>query len=188
MRAIEKLAGELGPEKLLVLQYHYRDSYSTTATEAKVKEYQIRGFPSVFFNGGNLVSGGSDKSYGMYLEVIKKELEKPSPTTIVVTAGTANNEPAITFKVTNISHADLQAVALKVVFYEDIGTNEHHYVVRDILQPLAIDLLPAGNTRVFNITSSTSRQAIKGVVFLQDVAQEVYQAAGFVLSTQNSEP
>ena len=130
----------------------------------------------MFFDGGNSVVGGSDKSYNQYSTVVTAELAKRSPATIggVITF---TSGISIDATVTNASSNDISGVKLMAVIYEDIGTSEHHYVVRDILQPIAIANLSPQNPQKFSLKSSlSSTSGLKAVLYLQTQSGEIIQS------------
>ena len=173
------MASELGPGKLLVLQYHSGDKYATPETEAKVGEYKVKGFPTMFFNGGNSVVGGGSGNYGQYSAVVNRELTKQSSVSIVGVMTSRSGTISLDVTITNISDSAVTSVKLMAVVYEDIGTEEHHYVVRDILPPSGIASLPPGETQKFSLSSDfrDSLSSLRAVLFLQSPAGQVLQSA-----------
>jgi hypothetical protein len=85
----------------------------------------------------------------------------------------------ISAAVQNIASAAMTDAKLKVVLYEDLGTDEHHYVVRDILPPVTISGLQSGATQNFTLSSSYSGTTgnLNAVVFVQTPSGEILQAA-----------
>ena len=162
----------------MVLQYHYNDTYATSATEAKSVEYGVRGFPTMFFNGGNLLIGGSNASYNKQTTVIEEELAKTPPVAIVATLNLSGGI-TVAATLTNTSNTAISNVELFVVLYEDLGTDEHYYTARDILVPLTIASLAPGATQQFTLNSNyTGGTAnIHAVVYLKASNGEILQAA-----------
>jgi len=173
------LASELGPGKLLVLQYHSGDKYATSETEAKVKEYNVKGFPTIFFNGGNAVLGGGSGNYAQYSDVVNRELTKQSSVSITGVTTLSGSIMSLDVTITNISGSAITNVKLMAVLYSDYGTEEHHYVVRDILLPSNIATLSAGETQKFNLTSDWPGgvSGLKAVIFLQSSSGQILQSA-----------
>ena len=169
----------MGPGKLLVLQYHAGDEYATPETEAKVQEYKVRGFPSIFFNGGNSVVGGGSSNYDQYSNVVNRELAKQSSVSIAGVMTSSGGTLSLDVTITNISDSPITGVKLMAVIYEDIGTEEHHYVVRDILPPSEIASLSAGETQTFSLSSDSldNLPSLRAVLFLQSSSGEVLQSA-----------
>jgi hypothetical protein len=160
------------------LQYHSGDKYATPATEAKVTEYGVRGFPSMYFNGGNLVAGGSNASYSQQTAVIDRELAK-APTVSIGGSLKLTGGITVAANVTNTGTAVISNAKLMMVLYEDLGTDEHHYVVRDILTPTAVASLAPGATQQFSVKSSYAGSTAKlnAVVYLRASNGEILQAA-----------
>lgn len=173
------MASELGPGKLLVLQYHSGDKYATPETEAKVKEYNVKGFPTIFFNGGNSVVGGGSGNYAQYSTVVNSELTKQSSVSIVGAMTLSGGTLSLNVTVTNISGSAITNVKLMAVLYSDYGTEEHHYVVRDILPPSNIASLSAGETQKFSLSSDfrDSLSSLRAVLFVQSSSGQILQSA-----------
>lgn len=85
----------------------------------------------------------------------------------------------MTVAVTNTGAAALSGLKLYVVLYEDLGTAEHHYTVRDVLPPVAIGGLGSGAGQQFSVKSSYggSQTNLQAVVFIKSASGEVLQAA-----------
>ncbi len=66
-----------------------------------------------------------------------------------------------------------------MVLYEDQGTGEHHYTVRDIVTPLNIASLAAGASQDLSAKSSYTGSTTKlsAVVYVKASNGEILQAA-----------
>ena len=170
----------MGSTQLLVLQYHSGDTYATKATEARIADYGNRGFPTIFFDGANpIIGAGSETSaYAAQTAAITKELAK-APTAAITAGMTVSGGIKVTAIITNTSSAAINIAQLRVVLYEDIGTSEHHYAVRDILTPLAVASLAPGASQQFTVPStySGSTANLNAVVFMQASNGDILQAA-----------
>jgi hypothetical protein len=170
----------LGPTKLLVLQYHSGDKYATPKTEAKVTEYKVDGFPTIFFNGGNSTVGGGSSSgcYDRYKPIVNTETAKISPVNLTGTMTVNGSSITINSTVINTGTSSITNAKLMAVLVEDIGTAEHHYVVRDILTPSAINSLAPGAQQTFNpnITYSGTTTNLKAVLFVQSSSGTILQS------------
>ena len=178
MRAIEKHASELGPDKLLVLQYHLGDTYSNSKTEDKAVEYGVVYPPTLLFNGGHLLIGSTEGSYVKQSTVIEQELAKV-PSLAMVAASELSTSAAIDVTMTNTGTLAILNSTLFFVLYEDLGTDEYHYTVREIIDPQAIPSLEAGVTKQVSVTSSYAGNMtnIYVVVYLKGSNGEILQAA-----------
>jgi hypothetical protein len=161
-----------------VLQYHSGDKYATAATEAKVVEYGVRGFPSMYFNGKNLVSGGSTGSYAQQTAVIDRELAK-TPSVAIGASMSLSGGITVNITVSNTSTAVVTTVKLYVILYEDLGIDEHHYTVRDIVTPLTLPSLAPGASQDLSAKSSYtgSTTTLNAVVYVKASNGEILQAA-----------
>jgi hypothetical protein len=161
-----------------VLQYHSGDDYATSKTEAKVDEYKVEGFPSMFFNGGNLVKGGGEGSYNKYSTIVSQELKKTCPASMAGGMTFSGNAISLKAAATNISNSSITDAKMIAVVYEDLGTDEHHYVVRDIRTLSKIATLAPGATQQFTLSSSLSGSLSKmrAVFILQSSSGQVLQS------------
>jgi hypothetical protein len=132
----------------------------------------------MFFNGGSPLIGGSNASYNKQTTVIENELAKIPSVAIVATLNLSGGITVVA-TLTNTSNTAISNVELFVVLYEDLGTDEHHYTVRDVLEPLTIASLAPGATQQFSINSSYAGGTanIHAVVYLKASNDEVLQAA-----------
>ncbi|KTB48111.1 hypothetical protein [Dehalogenimonas alkenigignens] len=163
-----------------MLQYHSGDKYATPATEAKAAEYGVRGFPSIYFDGGNPVIGaGSELSaYNAQTSKIAAALAKPPAVALSATVSFSGGI-TVTAAATNTGSSTVSGLKLYVVIYEDLGTAEHHYTVRDVLSPVAIVSLASGAVQQFSVKSSYggSQSNLQAVVFIKSASGEVLQVA-----------
>jgi len=178
-QAIEQLARALGPERLLVLQYHSGDKSATPETEARVQEYRVRAFPTIFFNGTQTVVGSASvsSSYQRYGAVINKELAKEPPLTIEAVMTASATGISLSIEVENTGNDSITRAELIAVVYEDTGTAEHHYIVRDMLRS-AISSIASGEKQAFSLSANfpggTSK--LKAVAFVQLPSHQVLQS------------
>jgi len=86
---------------------------------------------------------------------------------------------SVTVKITNTGASVVANAKLYVVLYEDLGTDEHHYTVRDILTPLTLGSLAPGATQQLSASSTYSGSTAKlnAVVYLKSSTGEILQAA-----------
>ena len=137
----------------------------------------------MFFNGGNSVAGGWSGCYDKYSAVVNTELAKVSPINITGTMTISGSSINLSSTVSNTGGSAIDNVKLMAVLFEDIGTAEHHYVVRDILRPTIISSLAQGTQQQFNLVSDYRGDSVnlKAVLFLRSSSGQILQA---VLVTQ----
>jgi hypothetical protein len=174
LQAIEKLAGNIDPGKLIVLEYHIRDQYATGETMAWFMNFANQGTPSVYFNGENPVLGGGDTSplYSMYLSRVNAELTINSTVSMTGTLSPADNQ--VKLILTNKSSSAINGAQLVGVAYTDLGTTEHHFVVRDITTSKMN--LAAGGTGQYSVSLEVPGSI---VVFLKDASGSILQSLAF---------
>ncbi len=63
-----------------IIEYHGGDSYETPESDARIDFYNVSGYPTAYFDGGNQVVGGSatQSMYATYLPVYEQQIAKPS--------------------------------------------------------------------------------------------------------------
>jgi thiol-disulfide isomerase/thioredoxin len=178
-QAIEKLAKELGPEKLLVLEYHSGDKSATPETEARAVEYRIRAYPTIIFNGSRSVVGSASmsNSYQRYVAVINTELAKAPPVTVKATMTASGTQVSLDINVGNSGISGITDAELIAVVYEDTGTEEHHYIVRDMLRSSISSIAP-DEQQTFNLSADFPGgiSRLKAVAFVQLPSHLVLQS------------
>ncbi len=132
----------------------------------------------MFFNGGNSVVGGGTGIYSLYSAVVRKELTKQSSVRITGIMTPSGGTISLNVTITNISDSQITNVKLMAVVYEDLGTDEHRYVVRDILPPSEIVSLSPEETQEFSFGSDFpgSLSRLRAVLFLQSPSGQVLQS------------
>jgi hypothetical protein len=169
LQALEQLASELGPGKLLLLEYHNSDMYSTVATQAAFLAYGVTGTPTVFIDGNIRVPGGSkvvQDNYNMYRSKINPESAQPSPAAIVATKSFSSTTIQISVQLTNISTQPLSGIQLSGVTYTDLGKSQYRAIVNDISSPITANLAP-GETQNFQLTLARPASVVQTVVLLK---------------------
>jgi hypothetical protein len=127
----------------------------------------------MFFNGGNMITGGSDESYNQYSKVISTESAKKSQVNI---SGTFEAN-SVNASVTNLGSGEIKNVKLMAVTFENLGTSEHRYTVREILTPNSIAILQSRVAQKFSFKPGSTGSNIKIVLFLQSASGEILQSA-----------
>lgn len=123
--------------------------------------------------------GGGSRNYDQYSDVVNSELAKQSSVSIAGVMTSSGGTLSLDVTITNIGDSPITGVKLMAVIYEDLGTEEHHYVVRDILPPSEIASLPAEETQKLSLISDflDSLPSLGAVLFLQSSSGEVLQSA-----------
>ncbi len=127
--------------------------------------------------GSNAVVGGSTGTQNQYDRLIQAELAKPWT---VELSGTASAGAGISTEVavTNLGSTALSNTTLNAVIYEDMGAEQHHFVVQDILAPVNIASLAPQVAQQFkfksDLTGNLSAKAV--VIFLKAQSGEILQA------------
>lgn len=132
----------------------------------------------MYFNGGNVIMGGGNSSYDQQTVVINRELAKTPPVAIISSMN-ASGSIVVSATITNTSSSTITDAKLYVVIYEDLGTDEHHFTVRDTATPITVANLPSGASQQFSVNSgyTGSKANLKAVVYLKASTGEILQAA-----------
>jgi hypothetical protein len=150
LQTIEALASNTG---IILLEYHTTDSFGTNETKDMYAGYSLFGTPSVVFNGasGNQALLGP-KSYDVYLGRVN--LLKEQLSTLAIEAVVTRTAPlSASVKLYNLDTDSLDGARVYGVVYQDLGTPENHYVVRDIT-PVQVFNLPSFKGASFDIEST----------------------------------
>jgi len=149
--AFDGLIKAFKPKDVVLLQYHQHipgpDPLTNKDSEARMKYYavafgrQVRGTPTVMFNGEPQAPGGGRKAdaqdkYDQYVGVIKPLLEKDSRAKLTATATQKGDSIEIKAEVADLKDAG-ESTKLRFVLIEDKvsykggnGIPEHHHIVR----------------------------------------------------------
>jgi hypothetical protein len=114
-------------KQVAVIEYHTGDAYANTYSNARLSYYGLQGTPTAWFDGGNMVVGGShtNSMYNSYLPKYNLRIAIPSSFTIDVT-GTNSGlaEYLLDITVEKVASASTSAKVLHVVLTEsDIPQN-----------------------------------------------------------------
>jgi hypothetical protein len=178
LQAVKKLADEVGPARLLVLQYHVHDRWATYETQKLYDLYKVTGTPSFFFNGGSMVPGGGvDTSYlyARYRPIIDKELATTATAAIVADRPYDSISGPVEVKIKNTSDQPISGARLFGVAYQDYNTDRHRFLVSDISEMPLSDLAP-GETIQVQLSLDTQAYGLSIVVFLKSASGQILQA------------
>ncbi len=145
--AFDTLEKTYKPAEVVLLQYHLHipgpDALTNGDTEARQKYYgrQIRGTPTIFFNGKAEAGGGggldaAEEKYKDYRDVIDPLLEKPAKLKLQVSAVRKGDQVEIAAKTADLQETG-ENIRLRLALVEEhvryAGRNNlryHHQVVR----------------------------------------------------------
>jgi hypothetical protein len=148
-------------------------------SDARISYYQISGFPTLKFNGGNTIVGaGTDAVNGsVYDPVVQSLLDDPTPVALSITdhsfeTGNAFIDVDITLE------GDLPAgsnMKLRVAMLEDellYGSTTYHNILRDMLPDIPLTISTAGQVQSEHITFTMDptwvAAHLRAVVMVQD--------------------
>ena len=184
--------------EVAIVEYHNGDPYATTQSNARISYYNVSGFPTAFFDGGNSVVGGSNTQsmFPQYSAKVNARMAVLSSFTIDV-EGTHSCLSDFTAHITlnkvatnNSSNLKLHAV-LTESHIEDSwqGMDEVNYVCRQMIpnQNGTAISFTSGNTQTVDLTFTLDPtwvfEECELVVFLQDVGtKEIFQGTKLALT------
>jgi hypothetical protein len=178
LQAIKRLSDELGTEKLLVLEYHTKDTWASRDTEALYEYYDPEGTPTVYFNGGNEVAGGGDSDYlySRYKKIVTRESAVEPVIGLAVSRSVENEPGTVVVRLTNGTGNLLEDVVLCGVAYQDFGTERHYFLASD-MSMVPVAGIPAGSSVEIALFFETRASELSVAVFLKSAAGDVIQAA-----------
>jgi hypothetical protein len=179
LQALEKLADELGPTRLLVLEYHINDSYANHSTLARLLAYGVTSWPTVFFNGANPVLGGGyvmQDDYDAYKSKISNELSQPSPVTINASKNYSSESLVVNVMLTNTSDQAITNAQLIGITYLDQSKSQYRAVVNDMSSASTPVNLSPGETLNLQLTFERPASTAQ-VALLLKISGRVLQAA-----------
>ncbi len=120
------------------VENHNGDPFANQYSDARNTFYNISGFPTAFFDGGNSVVGGShtQSMYSSYYPKVQQRMNVPSPVTIQVWGshtGLTYNVTVTVTKVANINGSDIRlhlCLTESEIQYAWQGQTELEYVNR----------------------------------------------------------
>jgi hypothetical protein len=177
LQAIKKLSDELGPEQLVVVEYHTKDTWSFRETEALYKLYDPEGTPTIYFDGANGVSGGSDTDYlyARYKRIVTKEAVVV-PVVRMNAAKLQENSPgAVIVELANTSGSTIEGAWLYGVAYQDLGTERHHFMASAISKKY-IPRVAGDEILKLELLFDTQASLLNIVVFLKSNSGQIIQA------------
>jgi hypothetical protein len=179
------LAEELGPARLLVVEYHTKDRWASTETEALYDYYKADGTPTIYFNGGNGVSGGGDTNYlyARYKRIVDKELAKQAQISLTGAKLSDSVTGPVSVKLTNTSSQTMNSAELFGIAYQDLGTERHRFLVSDVTT-VSVARVSPGETLELELNFETQAPALNIVVFLKSSSGQILQATTLIGSSR----
>jgi hypothetical protein len=179
LQAAEQLADELGPTKLLVLEYHTSDAYTVTGIQALLLSYGVTGTPTVLFNGANPSIGSNSvvqDDYVGYKNKINYQLTLRSPVAIEASTRIDSDSLLVNVKLTNSSNQTITGAELVGVTYVDQGKSQYRAVVSGIASSDNQVHLSPGETLNLQLNFQKPVSTVQVVVFLK-LPGRIIQAA-----------
>jgi len=156
-------------------------------SDTRISYYQISGFPTLMWNGGNaMVGAGTDVINGsVYDPVVRNMLAEPTPLALTITDHSFVSGSA--FISVNIElEGDLppgSQMKLRVALVEDrltYDTTLYDNILRDMLPDIPLTIDTAGQTQTETINfemGAWNPDELRAIVFVQnDVDREIFQS------------
>ncbi|QVL30969.1 hypothetical protein KIH39_19240 [Telmatocola sphagniphila] len=164
--AFEALDKSYKPTEVVLMQYHLHvpgpDPMTMKDCETRAGFYEVKGTPSIYFEGKSGVSGGGPAAAAKaknksFRETIDEELEKPAGAKLQLTATRKGSEINLTAKVEDLKKPAAKTM-LRFAITEDRvryaggnGIRYHHAVVRAF----------PGGANGFPLPKATGEQSVK---------------------------
>ncbi|MBU0704294.1 MAG: hypothetical protein KKC18_10565, partial [Chloroflexi bacterium] len=147
-RAVERLAAERGPERIIPLEYHLDDEYHCPATRSRMAAWGA-GHAPVSFSGSGYSNYGVRDEVSAYenhrLTLLSMARGSPPPTLDVrVSRHIAGRQVALEAWIENRGAEQAAGLELLFVLYEDLGRDGYHFVVRAMSPPHPMDDIESG--------------------------------------------
>ena len=145
--AFDYLIDRYRTSSLAILEYHQHipapDPMANASTDERAEYYGVNSTPTAVFGGTTAITSGGSRMMGknkflLYSDVIERQMVKPSPAALSVTATLRNNSVAVRVKgsVTGATPRTMVRIALaeEEVLYKGANGVEHHrFVVRTMV-------------------------------------------------------
>jgi PKD repeat protein len=160
------------------VENHNGDPFANNYSNARNTFYNVSGYPTAFFDGGNSVVGGShtQSMYSSYWPKVQQRMNIPSPVTIAVTGshtGLSYNINVTVTKVSNINGTDARlhvCLTESEIVYAWQGMNECNYVNRLMVPDQNGTVLDFTNSNTLEIPLSFNLQSGWNLVHMELVA------------------
>jgi hypothetical protein len=170
LQAIEQLADELGPTKLLVLEYNASNVSTVPGMQDLLLSYRVTGTPTLLFNGFNPSRGSNsvvEDDYMGYKNKVTYQLTQRSPVAIEAAMDAGGDSLVVNVKLTNSSTQAITGAELVGVTYVDQGKSEYRAVVIGISSSDSPVNLSPGETLNLPIIFQKPASTVQVVVFLK---------------------
>ena len=160
------------------IENHNGDPFANNYSNARNTYYNISGYPTAFFDGGNSVVGGSQTQsmYPSYWPKVQQRMNVPSPVTLEVWGshtGLTYNITVTVTKVSNISGSDIRlhvCLTESEIVYAWQGMSELNYVNRLMVPDQNGTVLNFSGSDVLEIPLTFNLQAGWNTVHMELVA------------------
>lgn len=184
-----------------IIKYHSGDSFETSESNARINYYNIAGFPTAQFDGGNAVAGGSatQSMYPTYLPIYEEAIAIPSLfnlEAVYYNTGGDNYRIFIDAEMVETYPWLNNDIVLQVALTE--SNIAHNWQNQTELNSVCRDMIPnhngttldfAGNPSQsvvldFTIPPAYNMQNVEIIVFIQDNdTKQILQGATTLLTT-----
>ncbi len=178
VREMEKLTVYYPDSKLIVLEYHIQDEFTTSETESLFYSYTLTGPPTVVFMGGIWEDPEMATHYGRNLMQgpytfaeyqTRYNLIKGEQSSVLIEASLSTSSMKADVKITNLSSATLVNYKVYAVVYKDRYTKTqldgYDYMVEDVTDSKGLSL-NGGSSLSFQLNSSIKNTSSEHMVII----------------------
>ena len=190
--AVSDLVKKYG-SSLVVLEYHpTSDEFGNERTDSRIEYYDVRGFPTIKFNGVEDFAGGGPGVVKIYEEKMKPLLNQVSGIDIALNGKLEEKTINASATISLDKKSSIAGMTLRWVLFENNAKGKEknfNHVVRDIADAYAT-IKPGSQktiTHTFQIPSNVNRKNLGIVLLIQDDgSKEIVQASSLLLSSAKS--
>lgn len=124
--ALAQLQAELGPERMIYVDYHITAHLGTASSSDRADAYVVRGTPTVFFDGGGRIVGSNPPPLDRYRAALEPALRDSA--LLSVTASGTLSEPAGGFGALASRASASLLVSADVLIAESLPDHEELFV------------------------------------------------------------
>jgi len=178
-RALERLATERGPGRVIPLEYHIDDQYAVPGSEARRAAWEVRYVPTLVGRVHPPVTTDEDTAYqDLQLSLLQLGRWFPPPTLEVdVSRSISDGRVALQAQIENRGESSVADLQVIFVLYEDLGRDGYRFVVRDVSSPRSVVRIETGArieiSAELSLLEDASHDRVEAVALVQKVVGSV---------------
>ncbi|MEA3339205.1 MAG: ABC transporter permease [Chloroflexota bacterium] len=178
-RALERLAAERGPGRVIPLEYHIDDQYAVPGSEARQAVWEVRYMPALVGRVHPSVTTDEDTAYqDLQLSLLQLGKWFPPPTLEVdVSRSISDGRVALQAQIENRGESSVADLQVIFVLYQDLGRDGYRFVVRDVSSPRSVVRIETGArieiSAELSLPEDASHDRVEAVALVQQIVGSV---------------